>query len=459
MRPAPAAGRLGYQRPAMAARICNHGTLAEWVIDSRRRTVARLAGLPEAQLSVPRLEIINPPLWEAGHVAWFQERWVLRHRLGRAALRADADALYDSTAIPHPRRWTLPLPDRQETIAYLLAVRDGVLEALQRQPRDAELAYLIAYSVFHEDMHDEATMCARQSLGCPPSGAVDDPLREPERPLAARMDGSRDGGPQDDVEPGGGVFALGAPHDEPFVFDNEKWAHEVAIAPFAIARTAVTQGRFAEFVEAGGYRRREFWSDAGWQWRVRADAQHPVYWRRGGGAGWLRRHFDAWRALEPELPVIHVNWFEAEAWCRWAGRRLPTEAEWEFAAAWDGSPGGTKRRYPWGEEPPTPNRANLDGDAGGALAVGALPAGDSSAGCRQMIGNVWEWTASGFHPYPGFVADPYEEYSRPWFGSRKVLRGGAWTTRSRLVRTTYRNFYTPDRVDVFAGFRTCAIGE
>jgi iron(II)-dependent oxidoreductase len=152
--------------------------------------------------------------------------------------------------------------------------------------------------------------------------------------------------------------------------------------------------------------------------------------------------------------VIHVNWYEADAYCRWAGRRLPTEAEWEAAAAGP----DPKRRFPWGDEPPDPTRANLDGTALGCCDVAACPAGDSGFGCRQMFGNVWEWTASDFGPYPGFVPDPYKEYSQPWFGTHKVLRGGAWPTRARLLRTTWRNFYTPDRRDVWAGFRTCAVG-
>jgi iron(II)-dependent oxidoreductase len=180
-----------------------------------------------------------------------------------------------------------------------------------------------------------------------------------------------------------------------------------------------------------------------------------VYWRRADG-GWQRRDFGRWVPLEPHRPVLHVSWHEAEAWCAWAGRRLPTEAEWEMAAAAPGPRREGKRRYPWGEDPPSPSRANLDGLAGGCLDVAALPEGDSAWGCRQMIGNVWEWTASDFRPYPGFVPDAYKEYSEPWFGTHKVLRGGCWTTRARLMRNTWRNFYTPDRRDVWAGFRSCA---
>jgi len=179
-----------------------------------------------------------------------------------------------------------------------------------------------------------------------------------------------------------------------------------------------------------------------------------VYWRRADG-GWERRDFDRWVPLEMNHPVLHVSWYEAEAWCAWAGRRLPSEAEWEMAAASDRAE-GPKRRFPWGEANPTSACANLEGAAGGLLDVAALPDGDSAWGCRQMLGNVWEWTASDFGPYPGFVPDAYRDYSEPWFRTHKVLRGGAWTTRARLLRNTWRNFYTPDRRDVWAGFRTCA---
>ncbi|HUG53831.1 MAG TPA: selenoneine synthase SenA [Vicinamibacteria bacterium] len=411
--------------------------LSAWVRDARRRTLALVAGLDAGQLMGPRLPIVNPPLWEMGHVAWFQERWVLRHAAGRPPSRADADALWDSSAVGHDARWELALPSLAETVHYMAEVEAEVLRVLAGRP-PADVRYFAEYGVYHEDMHDEAFAYTRQTLAYPP----------PPAPAPAAGAGPWPG----DVAVPGGPFTIGAAEDEPFVFDNEKWAHTVTLAPFRIARAPVTASEFARFVEEGGYERREHWSDAGWLWRTREDARHPVYWRRTG-QGWERRHFDRWVPLEPHRPVLHVGWFEAEAWCAWAGRRLPKEAEWERAAS---GPGGAGRRFPWGDAPPSAARANLDGAAGGCLDVAALPEGDSASGCRQMIGNVWEWTASDFRPYPGFVPDAYEDYSAPWFGTHKVLRGGCWATRARLLRTTWRNFYTPDRRDVWAGFRTCA---
>ncbi len=418
--------------------------LVSWVRDARERTLEIASDLSDEQLMGPQLDITNPLLWEIGHVSWFQERWALRHALGEPPLRPDADALWDSTAIPHDTRWSLPLPSRDETIRYLGAVRDRVAERLEQREPSPAFFYHVLYSVFHEDMHTEAFTYTRQTLGYAPP-----PIR-----LAA-SDRPADGGPlPGDVEVEGGAFLLGGSPDDPFVFDNEKWAHPVRVEPFAIARAPVTQAEFQAFVEDGGYGRRDFWSEDGWRWRESQRAQHPVYWRREANGRWLRRHFDRWVGLEPDRPVIHVNWYEAEAYCRWASRRLPSEAEWEAAAAGYALP---KLRFPWGDTPPEATRANLDWRAMGTVDVGALPAGESARGCRHLIGNVWEWTSSTFLPYPGFTPDPYREYSQPWFGTRKVLRGGAWTTRSRLLRNTWRNFYTSDRRDVLAGFRTCAL--
>ncbi|HKK23103.1 MAG TPA: SUMF1/EgtB/PvdO family nonheme iron enzyme, partial [Pseudohaliea sp.] len=220
-------------------------------------------------------------------------------------------------------------------------------------------------------------------------------------------------------------------------------------------------GEYAAFVDAGGYETPDYWDDEGWAWRSAGGLRHPGYWRRGP-AGWEQRHFQDWRPLAVDAAVVHVSWYEARAYCRWAGRRLPSELEWEVAAAARPSADGTtlaaaKRRYPWGDEPPDAGRANLDGRALGTIDVGALPAGDSAFGCRQMVGNVWEWTDTVFEPYPGFEPDMYRDYSQPLFGTTRVLRGGGWATRARLIRNTWRNYYGPDRNDVFAGFRTCAL--
>jgi len=417
-------------------------TLDAALRDARARTLELVRDLDDVQWMGPRLAIVNPIRWEIGHVAWFQERWALRHARGAPPILANGDALYDSARVHHDTRWDLPLPSRAETLGYMEEVLERTCAALGTPPDEA--AYFYRLALFHEDMHGEALTYTRQTLAYPPPRFVASPAIAPEAAGKGPLTG--------DVEVPSGRYQLGATKEESFVFDNEKWAHPVEILSFRIARAAVTNAEFAAFVDAGGYDNARFWSEIGWQWRIEMDARHPVYWDRAPDGEWRERWYEAARPLLPHRPVIHVSWFEAEAYCRWAGRRLPTEAEWELAAK-----APDKRRFPWGDAPPSEMTANLDGRAGGPVDVGAHPEGDSACGCRQMIGNVWEWTASDFQPYPGFVVDPYEEYSAPWFATpHKVLRGGCWATRGRLLRNTWRNFYPPGRRDVLAGFRTCA---
>ena len=423
--------------------------LASWVRDARARTFDLVADLSDEQLMGPRLAIVNPLLWEIGHVAWFQEKWALRHAAGQPPVRPSVDSLYDSAAIAHDTRWDLMLPSRAETLAYLTEVRDAVMERIGRGNLSENDRYFIQLGVFHEDMHNEAFTYTRQTHSYPAPRWT-----HPRLSAVEEEKGALPG----DVEIPGGTFMLGAFPGGSFVFDNEKWAHPVQVRPFAIARAAVTQSEFQDFVESEGYRRKEFWSEAGWSWLQSVAAEHPLYWRREAAGRWLRRDFDRWLTLEPHRPVLHVNWWEAEAYCNWAGRRLPTEAEWEVAASAEPSDHGladTKRYFPWGDSFPSSHLANLGGSSAGTADVAAFPGGDSAFGCRQMIGNVWEWVSDDFQAYPGFVVDPYREYSQPWFGTHKVLRGGAWITQPRLLRNTWRNFYTPDRRDVWAGFRTC----
>ena len=473
---------MGMTQPAVAApggllSSMSAGDLIDVMRAFRARTHDLVADLDAEQLIGPRLAIVNPPLWEIGHVAWFAEYWILRHLRKQQPIIENGDQLYNSTDVAHDTRWELLLPSLAETRRYMDEVLDRCIEYIDRSSKlTSEEFYFYLLATFHEGMHAEALAYTRQTLGySAPRVGVNQ---------TARNDSA--GSLPGDAEVPGGTFLVGATPDFPFVFDNEKWAHAVEIRPFRIARAPVTNGEFLAFVEDGGYRKAQFWSEPGWQWlegRASSDLErsfakffnknigeprdqrsfrerleHPVYWRRDTGGRWLQRVFDRYLPLNEHLPVIHVSWYEADAYCNWAGRRLPAEAEWEVAAS--GEPEGNglsdrRRHFPWGNDPPTPKRASLDWGSG-IEEVGAHPSGDSAFGCRQMIGNVWEWTADDFTPYPGFIIDPYKEYSKPWFGTHKVLRGGCWATRSLLIRNTWRNFYTPDRTDVWAGFRTCA---
>ena len=440
-----------FMDPAHAQRPTSGASAAQLVAqlrEVRHRTRRLTEDLSSSELLGPRLHIVNPILWEIGHVGWFHEYWTLRHAHGRSPLIERGDRLWDSSAVAHATRWQLDLPDRAGTFGYLADVL-ARQEELLGGTIDEGVRYFYELAIRHEDMHVEALTYSRQTLGYAPPD-----LGEPRRPNAGPLPG--------DVAVPGGRWRLGSTADDGFVFDNEKWAHETSLASFRIARAPVTNDEFAAFVDAGGYGVREFWSDAGWEWRQQHNAERPVYWQAKRDGVWIVRNYRTVEELTPHAPVSFVSWFEADAWCRWAGRRLPAESEWEAAAigmpATDGARlVDARHRWPWGDAPPTPSRANLDYAFDGPIDVAACADGDSAFGCRQMIGNVWEWTGSDFLPFAGFAADPYKDYSQPWFGTRKVLRGGCWATSARIARPAYRNFFTPNRNDVLAGFRTCVL--
>jgi len=416
--------------------------------DARLRTLQLVAGLNQQQLIGPMLDTVNPLLWEIGHTAYFYELWILRELHDDDSFLNNADQLFNSMTIAHNDRWDLPLLTLDETKTYMQKVLDGVIHYLQSSSVSEEDIYLARYGVFHEDMHTEAFTYTRRTLNYPTPELTDchfNITQSNPSPLTG------------DVEIAGGEYLLGAPENIEFCFDNEKWQHPVSVKPFAIARTATSYQQYADFVDNEGYSNKQFWDNEGWHWLQENNITGPDGWKKDSNGNWLIKQFDQWHSLRPNAAVIHINWYEANAWCRWAGRRLPSEAEWELAASGTPDNINAKRSYPWGNTQPTINQANMDSHAMGTIDVSALPEGDSAFGCRQMIGNTWEWVVDTFKPYPGFVADMYEDYSQPLFGQTKVLRGGAWTTRSRMIRNTWRTYYGPDRNDVFAGFRSCAL--
>jgi len=365
--------------------------------DAQTRTTLLTRNFNDANAVVPMLSIVNPPIWELGHIAWFQEFWVQRGGNPDApSLLRHADRWYDSSRVAHDTRWTLDLPDIAATRAYMEDVvtrREALLD--QDAPGDA-VFYFAQLALFHQDMHNEAFTYTLHPLGLPTPGLLDTPVP----------------GPGGDIAIPESTFRMGSPRGEGFVFDNEKWAHEVRVPAFQISRRVTTNGEFAAFVETGGYARREFWSQAGWAARERAALDCPRYWKRENG-NWLLRRFDQWISLPEDEAVIHISAHEAGAYCQWAGRRLPMEAEWECAAK----------------------------HHSGAFSYG----------------QAWEWTSSRFLPYTGFAADPYKDYSEPWFAEEhRVLRGGSFATPRRMMRPAFRNFFKPDRADMFCGFRTCA---
>ncbi|HEY1328739.1 MAG TPA: selenoneine synthase SenA [Casimicrobiaceae bacterium] len=428
------------ETPDAAAAPRTNAALADALREARDYTLSIYAHLSAAQEAFPQIPTVNLPRWEIGHIGWFQEFWCLRQRDGAVAPSrlSGADALFDSSNVPHAARWSLPVPDWDGIHRYLARTLADTLDALPGA--DDARRYFFELALYHEDMHAEALLMTLQTLALPAPPL----LQEPRAATAPRTMCN------DDLAVPGGDVAIGTPRESlarRFVFDNEKWTHTVELAPFLIARRCVTNAEFAQFVDEGGYTHAALWSDEGNAWRAASARRAPAYWvRERDDAPWHARRFDAIVPLDPHAPVMHVNAFEAQAWCRWAGRRLPSEAEWETAA----------RHADDADPPATCAQHNLDAMHGAPIAADAWPL-SAHRPLAHMLGNVWEWTASAFDPYAGFAADPYADYSAPWFGSHRVMRGGSWATRARLVHPRFRNFYLPHRHDPFVGFRTCAV--
>ena len=407
--------------------------------ETDRRMRELLSDLDEQQLNVPCEAGINPPIWEMGHAAFFYELFLLRELGDSTARMPGYDEIWDSFQIAHRQRWQAGVvPDVQTTRDYYSRVLDEVrarLVAADPSPRER---YLCRYGIGHQNMHLESMIWCRQTVGyaAPRSATADAP--PPGEPVSG------------DVKIAGGRYPVGMPTDGPFSFDNERPGFAAELAPFSIAKTLVTNREFLAFVEAGGYADDSLWSFRGRAWLMEDSPRSPLYWRRDDSDGWQARRFDRWEPLALDAPVLHVNCWEAEAFCAWTGRRLPTEHEWEAAAR-----GPEGRMYPWGD---TMDAARVDMDAHhlGSGAVTCLPDGASAGGCLQMIGTAWEWTSNQFLPYDGFAVDMYPFMSTLQFGDHRTTKGGSCATSSCLIRNSYRQAYLPQRRDAFTGFRTCA---
>lgn len=432
---------------------------------ARSRTERLICTLPEDKLDVPYHPGVNPPLWEMGHSAFFYEVFVFNLLDGTASYDPSMDDLWDSFHIEHRDRWRSDLfPGRDKTLAYFRTIYDRMAERIQSKPLTDEDLYLYRYAIFHQNMHIESLIWCRQTVAypAPPDYIGDRPA--PSEPIAG------------DAQVPAGRWLIGMPGTseayarEDFSFDNEKPHFDVELDAFRISRNLVSNREFQAFVDDGGYQRPEFWSFGGRKWLeteqdvslvhrleepLMRTPRHPLYWRWHENH-WQERLFDQWQSLNPDAPVAHVTYWEAEAWCNWAGRRLPTEYEWEVAALANRS-GEAFRRFPWGSEAPTLQHADMDGRNQARNPVWDYPAGESAFGCRQMIGSVWEWTSNQFLPYDGFKVDMYPFMSTLQFGDHKVTKGGSCATSSNLIRGTYRQAYLPQRNDVYTGFRSCAL--
>ncbi|MFY9265768.1 MAG: SUMF1/EgtB/PvdO family nonheme iron enzyme [Solirubrobacterales bacterium] len=412
---------------------------------TRERTLALVSALDEDDLARVVTPLLSPLVWDLGHIGNFEQRWLL------GVNNDGLDEVYDPFKQPRALRGELPFLDTRACFEYMETVRAAVAERFESLD-----PYLVELVIGHEQQHNETMLQLLHLMDgyTPPI----QPRREAvdgEEPLGAQAAAAAS--PSAWVEYPAGIYRVGsAPaYDGHFVYDNEIDAHTVGSAGFSIARYPVLCGDYAEWIDAGGYERAEWWSDEGRRWLATGDERMPLGWLRDAAPGeWFLAGFGEPRAMRMDEPVVHINWFEADAFARAHGARLPSEAEWEIAAAGDpaAAAGHSRRRYAWGDQPWTEGLANLD-----QLAFGCLPAGvcrPPGDGPLDMAGQVWEWTSTQFCAYPGFEPFCYADYSRPFFDAGyRVLRGGSWATRARTVDNRFRNWDLPQRRQIFSGAR------
>ncbi len=434
-----------------AVHLLSDDDLKQYVAGELDRVRQRSFGLTTTVLDEPELvaqhsRLMSPLVWDLAHVGNYEELWLLREAAGVDPMRPEIDSLYDAFEHPRATRPTLPLLRPGEAGDYIGLVRRKVLDALEGMRLEGggpllDRGFVFGMVLQHEHQHDETMLATHQLRRGAPVLPADDTEPAPGALIHTA-----------EVLVPAGPFTMGT-SDDAWAYDNERPAHEVDLPSYFIDTVPVSNAAYRAFVEAGGYDDQRLWSAAGWRWRCESGKRAPAFWFREDGT-WLRRRFGRAEPLPDGEPVQHVCWHEADAYARWAGRRLPTEAEWEKAASWDPVT-RTKRRFPWGDEAPTPDRANLGQRRYRPAASGSFPAGGSPYGVLQLVGDVWEWTATEFTGYPGFRSFPYKEYSEVFFDDGyKVLRGGSWATDPLAVRTTFRNWDHPVRRQIFAGFRT-----
>lgn len=421
--------------------------VAERLSHVRARTLALVSPLDPEWVTRTPDPIMSPPAWDLAHIAAYEELWLVTRLSGDDPMHPDLQATYDAFETPRALRGEIRILDGDESRQYMDAVRDRALDVLagaDLSPDGPELTasgfvwHMVAQ---HEAQHDETLL---QTLQLMPPGAY--------APCAGALPPGDDAAARPDpIDVPGGTMVMGARRGTG-ALDCEQPAHVREVAPFRIDRAPVTIGRHLDFIDDGGYQDARFWSPEGWAWRQEAGVDAPLHWQRDANGRWTRTWFGCTEAVDPAEILCHVSFFEAEAHARWAGARLPTEEEWEFAARMDPS-SPADAWAPWGDAPAA-GRANLGQTAFRPSRAGAFPEGLSPHGCAHMLGDVWEWTSTVFDAYPGFRAFPYREYAEPFFrDGYRVLRGGSWATQDIAARTTFRNWDLPQRRQIFAGLR------
>ena len=419
--------------------------IAQLLADARARTLLLISALSDDDLHTQHDPLMSPIIWDVGHIAHFEELWLTQNLDGPIEF-SEMPGLYNPFEHPRATRAALPLPTLAQMMTRLDEIRARVLDRLEEIEWNDNNPLLNGGYVYnmvlqHEYQHNETILQTLQLK-------KGDPYRPPRSITFPRRSLTA-----------GGMVRFDSAHvtigttDRTEAYDNERPQHEVYVRSFLIDRAPVTNGRYLDFMDDGGYTRNELWSPAGRRWLSESGAVSPKYWTPDGD-GWTTRTMDLVRPVDATRPVCHVCYYEAEAFAKWDGSRLPTEVEWEAAATWDPVT-QRARRFPWGDFDPDSKVANIDQLSFDTAPVGTYDA-LSPIGCYGMIGDVWEWTSSDFNGYPGFRSFPYKEYSEEFFGTDyKVLRGGSWATRPGAIRSTFRNWDYPIRRQIFSGFR-CA---
>jgi iron(II)-dependent oxidoreductase len=434
-------------------RALTRAEIADLLAEARARTRLIINSLSEEDLRAQHDPLMSPIIWDLGHIAHFEEVWLVEKLAAEETGGEGLRGIYNPFETPRATRGALTLPSLAECSEYMSRVREAVLAELgsletrggSRLTRDGFVFRLVLQ---HEYQHDETILQTLQLKRGDPYLAPRDGSALRHHPGAPR--------PGSMVRFPGGTVPIGT-DDQSTAYDNERPRHVISLDPFWIDASPVTNGEYLAFLEDGGYETESVWTPKGWSWKNEAGLAAPKYWARTDD-GWTERCMERIAPLDPLRPVCHVCYWEAEAYARWAGKRLPTELEWEAAASWDPET-REKRPYPWGPEEPTFEVANLDQLRFETTPVDSHPLGVSPLGCWDMLGNVWEWTTTDFQGYPGYETFPYPEYSEVFFGEEyKVLRGGSWATRFGAIRNTFRNWDYPIRRQIFSGIR-CARDE
>src|SRR5258705_6511580 len=435
----------------------------------RARTMEIVAPLEIEDYVIQTADFMSPPRWHIGHTSWFFETVLQAHKTGYRVYSEDFLFYFNSyyegfgARIERPKRGTKSRPTVKATVTYRNHIDDEMLSFLDSidELRNAEnVLSLVRLGLEHEMQHQELLVYDIKHLLC---DQFDAPLKVALR-SAGRVEGM--------AEVEGGLFWLGyasprarnaeaeqsgdeSPHSKEFAFDNEKPAHQVFLQDFAIEKALVSNGKFLEFIQDGGYKNFRWWFSEGWETVNREQWRAPLYWELHDEE-WMIRDFSGLdtAASRKDDPVSHVSYFEASAFAKWAGKSLPTEGEWEKAACYDAER-KVQNLFPWGDADPNSANSNLFENGFWSVApVGSFPNAANRYGCQQMIGDVWEWTTSDYVPYPGFKSE-FDEYNDKWFVNQKVLRGGSFATPQLHIRSTYRNFFHAHERWMVSGFR-CA---